>query len=368
MEERIQAIVTSDNEITAVMNAKQQMQAVVDRGVTVFVPVTSTTNLGIMKVGEGLLVNNGLVSVNPDIIKIEHISLNGNLVEPDADKSVNLLVDKTTVGLSNVDNTSDASKPISEATQYALDQKLDIQQDVINFDKILYIKSDGTIGFKTENVEINKDAFVNVSLNATNGLLQFATQDGRTVTVDFPLEDIVKNGYYDDTTEEIVLVLKNDNEIRFSASKLIDIYEGDNVNIEVVTDAETGAKTIQLTSDATAILSSVALKANKTVAMGDFTITTDNTGRIITFYPKNVNGDNIGQPKVVTLPAAVVSGEYVEAQEKIILTLVGGAVVPIDMRPLLEQIDVQIIHLNNKKVNKQSYFTVADVDELFEGD
>jgi hypothetical protein len=38
---------------------------------------------------------------------------------------INLDIDKTTVGLSNVDNTSDANKPISDATQGALDLKAD---------------------------------------------------------------------------------------------------------------------------------------------------------------------------------------------------------------------------------------------------
>ena len=40
-------------------------------------------------------------------------------------------VTKTQVGLSNVDNTSDVDKPISTATQNALDDKLDI----VNYDK-----------------------------------------------------------------------------------------------------------------------------------------------------------------------------------------------------------------------------------------
>lgn len=43
-----------------------------------------------------------------------------------------LLVDKSSVGLNNVDNTSDLNKPISTATQNALDQKLNIPQLVPN--------------------------------------------------------------------------------------------------------------------------------------------------------------------------------------------------------------------------------------------
>jgi len=43
-------------------------------------------------------------------------------------------VDKTDVGLANVDNTSDLDKPISTATQTALDSKLDIESDYLDFD------------------------------------------------------------------------------------------------------------------------------------------------------------------------------------------------------------------------------------------
>ena len=47
--------------------------------------------------------------------------------------NINLTIDKTTVGLSNVDNTSDADKPISTATQTALDLKLDAADYVQHF-------------------------------------------------------------------------------------------------------------------------------------------------------------------------------------------------------------------------------------------
>ena len=365
MEERIQAIVTSDNEITAVMNVKQQMQAVVDRGVTVFVPVTSTTNLGIMKVGEGLLVNNGLVSVNPDIIKIEHISLNGTEILPDNNKNVSINLDKASVGLNNVDNTSDLDKPLSNAAQYALQQKVNIQQNEDAKGKILYVDNDGRVNFKFENTELNNNAFVNVTLNSSTGILQFTKQNGETVNVDFPLEDIVSDGYYDDTTEEIVLKLANGAEIRFSASQLVDIYNGDNADIAVVVDPDTNNKVIKLTSTASTLLNSVTLKANRTVAMGDFAVSTDETGRIITFYAKNVNGEIINDPKVVTLPDSVVSGVYNPQTEQIVLTLNSGNVVQISMTTFLNNIQAQIIDLDNRKVEKSEYFTASDVDALF---
>lgn len=56
--------------------------------------------------------------------KIDKIVLNNNEQEI-INKIVTLTIDKTTVGLSNVDNTSDKNKPISDAAKQALDTKMD---------------------------------------------------------------------------------------------------------------------------------------------------------------------------------------------------------------------------------------------------
>lgn len=55
---------------------------------------------------------------------IDGATLNGQAV-PIQNKTLNITVDKNTVELNNVDNTSDANKPISTATQDALDLKAD---------------------------------------------------------------------------------------------------------------------------------------------------------------------------------------------------------------------------------------------------
>ena len=55
---------------------------------------------------------------------IETVQLNGTAVSPTG-KTVNIQLDKSSVGLGNVDNTSDSAKPISTATQSALDSKAD---------------------------------------------------------------------------------------------------------------------------------------------------------------------------------------------------------------------------------------------------
>ena len=391
MEESIQATVTNDTEVTGVINAKQNMQAVVDRGVTVFVPIASTTNLGIVQVGSGLnITEEGLLSVDSDIIHIEQIKLNGTLLQPDADKIVNINLTKNDVGLNNVDNTSDLAKPVSTATSVELNTKFDKQQNVIYFGKILYIKDDGTVGFKEENVTINNDAFVNVSLNTITGILTFTKQNGATVDVDFPLEELVSDGYYDTTTEEIVLILANSNEIRFSASALVNIYEGDEDTVVTYIDAETGANKIKVSdavmnrlaavetsasnnalaitqeitdrSDADTLLQqAINLKANKTAAMGDFTVSVNNTGTVLTFQRVDVNGDNLGATKTVSLPDAVVSGVMDTTNKKIVLTLASGGVVNVNMADYMDGVQTQI----DAKVDKTAYITSAEVDALF---
>lgn len=67
-----------------------------------------------------------------DALKIQRV----NIGETDLES---VLLDKALIGLSNVDNTSDADKPISTATQVALDSKLD---DVIAGTNITIDKTD----------------------------------------------------------------------------------------------------------------------------------------------------------------------------------------------------------------------------------
>ena len=331
-------------------------------GVLYHAPLATTLTPGIVQIGAGLLVTAGLLEVNPDIIKIEQISLNGNIIEPDENKSVNLIVDKTTVGLGNVDNTADLDKPVSTATGLALTEKLSIQQNVIEFGKILYIQADGKIGFKTESVEVNKTAFIAVSLNTTTGVLQFTRQNGDVVSVDFPLEELVSDGYYDITTEEIVLKLANGNEIRFSASELVNIYEGDGDTVVTYVDQETGANKIKV-ADAvinrlaaaeeglsqeisdrqgadTLLQQAVALKADKTIAISDFIVSVNNTGTQLTFILKDCSDTPVSKTtKIINLPDAVVSGVLDNTNEKITLTLASGQTIDIDLGDLYNVLD-----------------------------
>ena len=84
----------------------------------------------------------------------------------------------------------------------------------------------------------NANDIKNVSYNSTTGVLTFTKHDNTTITVDLPVEEIVKSGYYDSLTQDLVLVLSNSQEIRIPASGLIDDYTGTtSATIQVVVSA-----------------------------------------------------------------------------------------------------------------------------------
>lgn len=64
----------------------------------------------------------GHVAAGAQVNVIETVQLNGTAITP-TEKTVNIQLDKSSVGLGNVNNTSDSDKPISTATQSALDGK-----------------------------------------------------------------------------------------------------------------------------------------------------------------------------------------------------------------------------------------------------
>ena len=62
--------------------------------------------------------------INDEFGKVDGVAVN-DVEQPIENKIVKLTIDKSTVGLDKVDNTADLDKPISTATQAALDGKAD---------------------------------------------------------------------------------------------------------------------------------------------------------------------------------------------------------------------------------------------------
>ena len=86
----------------------------------VYVPRADEFNYGVVKIGKGFKLEDGVISYDDTQIKIESIAKNGEVLDI-VDKQVNIVLTKEDVGLNNVDNTSDADKPVSIAAQAAID-------------------------------------------------------------------------------------------------------------------------------------------------------------------------------------------------------------------------------------------------------
>lgn len=63
-------------------------------------------------------------------------------------------------------------------------------------------------------------------LDETTGIVTFNHLDGSKSSIDLPLEKLLKRGYYDDQTKELVLVFNDDTETRIPAERLVDVYTG----------------------------------------------------------------------------------------------------------------------------------------------
>lgn len=73
-------------------------------------------------------------------------------------------------------------------------------------------------------LKLESDAFISIAYDATTGVLTFTSVDGKTKSVDLPLELLVTDSsYYDKTkgSEAIVLVLANGSEIRIPTSDVL---------------------------------------------------------------------------------------------------------------------------------------------------
>lgn len=86
------------------------------------------------------------------------------------------------------------------------------------------------------------ETIVGVKLDLASGIITLTRKDGTSFTLKLPTEKIIKSGRYDNETKEIVLVLKDESEIRFSASELIDEYYADESTLELYTDTADGNK------------------------------------------------------------------------------------------------------------------------------
>ena len=159
---------------------------------TIYVPLATKNTYGSVKIGDGLNIDNGVISFDESEVTILSISLNGEPLTIDEDKNVDIALTKNDVGLDQVDNTSDMDKPISTAQQAALNLKLDKKQALADIGKVAYVNDDGDIDFKnvdTIEVKLNDEV-----IDTDAGIFNFSNNftitsiDGGQVDVDLSEE------------------------------------------------------------------------------------------------------------------------------------------------------------------------------------
>lgn len=96
------------------------------------------------------------------------------------------------------------------------------------YSKVVIDNKDTVIMNKANNLE-NANMFKDVNYNNVNGVLTFTKYDDTTKLIDLPLELIVTSGYYDEVTNELVLVLANGSEIKIPVDNLLTDLDAHNI-------------------------------------------------------------------------------------------------------------------------------------------
>lgn len=288
----------------------------------IYVPLASKHNYGIVKIGEGILIDSGVISFDRAEIKINSISKNGVLIAPDENKNINIELNKTDVGLSNVDNTSDIDKPVSTAQAEALSKKLDVRQSLANTNKILYVNKDGYLDFKTEATRLkfsNNNELVSSVADNINFSSDFVLTGSEKVNVS--LSDTVKQVFksitYNPSTSELIFVRYNDSSVSITLPfNELDSQIKDN-DADIIS---LNTRTETLEDDIKTTVTDVTINHKD----GTFTFTKKDGSTLI----------------VDTLLEKVVTNfKYDETTKELILTLEDGSVQKIPMSAFIDDYD-----------------------------
>lgn len=134
----------------------------------IYVPLASRTTYGSVKIGEGLNIEGGVLSFDKSEVSILTIAKNGEDIVPDENKRINITIDKTDVGLSDVDNTSDADKPVSTLQQIEFDKKINIYQGKEYVERALIVGEDGYVQPRAISITLDKDVVNKISVGGQN--------------------------------------------------------------------------------------------------------------------------------------------------------------------------------------------------------
>lgn len=194
---------------------------------TIYVPLATKNTYGSVKIGDGLNIDNGVISFDESEVTILSISLNGEPLNIDEDKNVDIALTKNDVGLDQVDNTSDMDKPISTAQQAALKLKLDKRQSSADVGKVAYVNDDGNIDFKnvdTIEVKLNDEV-----IDTDAGIFNFS--NNFTITsIDDGQVDIDLSEEFKESVGKIDSISVNDDVLEIDENKNVNININDYIN------------------------------------------------------------------------------------------------------------------------------------------
>lgn len=198
-------------------------------------------------------------------------------------------VTKAQVGLGNADNTSDLNKPISTATQAALDGKQATISDLetirsgaalgataVQPGDLATVATTGdyddltnkpTIPSQASDVHALPDttkygASLDLNINSSTYIVtaQLKDQDGNALgtaqTIDLPLESVVVSGSYDSANKKVVLTLQNGSTVEFSVADLVaglqsEITSSNKLSADLVDDTNTTHKFVTASDKST---------------------------------------------------------------------------------------------------------------------
>ena len=131
---------------------------------------------------------------------------------------------KTDIGLGNVDNTSDLNKPISTATQQALNNKLDkgtYTGNASDLKSLIDTKAD-LVGGKVPKAQSQPSTMV---MDNSTYVITFTDATGAVQTIDLPLESLFKDANYDAQTKSLIVTLQDGTTRTIPLTDLVDLPE-----------------------------------------------------------------------------------------------------------------------------------------------
>lgn len=317
----------------------QAQQSAVDSGITSQKVATydgyATSKQDKLSQGQQSAVDSGITSTKVGEYD-NHIANKSNPHE----------VTKSQVGLGNADNTSDLDKPISTATQTALDGKVPVTRKVN--DKAL--SADITLNATDVSALPNSTKYgasLSLTINSSTYVMtaQLKDQDGNDLgsaqTIDLPLESVVVSGSYDSQNKKVILTLQNGSTIEFSVADLVsglqtEITSNNKLSADLVDDTSTTNKFVTTAEKDTwnakqNALATQTAYTNKGSATKVPCITTNNLGQVTNITEVTITQPTVNNNTITITQGGTTKGSFTLNQNSdttIALDAGGGSELP----------------------------------------